>query len=173
MFTCKACLKSAVDTFHGPALPNSLATCRNILQPLRTTTKASRPTRRYTTAVATRKSSNTTDSKDSTSALQTTKHDDDQRIPKVGRSADWAARKELDYLKDPLHIANRVRKALDKDDFEHAALITRKASKDTAVAVSWNHLIDYQLKRNNIHGALKLYNEVSRLFCQGLKHNTN
>jgi hypothetical protein len=61
-----------------------------------------------------------------------------------------------------LHIANHIRKTLDKGNFEEAVLIARKASKDTKVAVSWNHLIDYQMSHHRLHAALKLYNEVSR-----------
>ncbi|KAI3337135.1 hypothetical protein HD806DRAFT_475791 [Xylariaceae sp. AK1471] len=162
MFTCKECLKRAFSTLHGQALPKNPNTSRYIFQPLQTTAKPSRPSRRYAT-VATRTSSSA-DATDSAIAIEPPKHHrhHDHTAPVVGRSAEWAARKELDYLKDPLHIANRVRKALDSDDFKHAAEITRQASKHTKVAVSWNHLIDYELKKDRIHSAFKLYNEMKK-----------
>ncbi|OTA93069.1 hypothetical protein M434DRAFT_73704 [Hypoxylon sp. CO27-5] len=75
---------------------------------------------------------------------------------------EWAAQKQLQYLKDPLHIADYVKKTLAKGDFEEAALITRKASKDTKVVVSWNHLIDYHLRHDRLHAAIKLYNEMKK-----------
>ncbi|KAI8628665.1 hypothetical protein F5Y19DRAFT_109275 [Xylariaceae sp. FL1651] len=158
MFTCKACLKRAIDTLHGHALPKNISASSYILQPIRTIPRPSRSSRTYATVAA---PATSTDAIGSTTALDSAKQDDEV-VPAVGRSAEWAARKELDYLKDPLHIANRVRKALDKDDFDHAALITRKASKDTKVAVSWNHLIDYQLNKGRLHTALKLYNEMKK-----------
>ncbi|KAI0010277.1 hypothetical protein F4779DRAFT_578230 [Xylariaceae sp. FL0662B] len=74
----------------------------------------------------------------------------------------WAATKQLQYLKDPLHIAEYVKKTLDKDNYDEAALIVRKASKDTKVSVSWNHLIDYLLKKGRLHAALKLFNEMKK-----------
>ncbi|KAJ8123304.1 hypothetical protein ONZ43_g712 [Nemania bipapillata] len=52
--------------------------------------------------------------------------------------------------------------ALSKDSFELAAGITRQASRDTQVTVSWNHLIDYQLQKGRLHTALKLYNEMKK-----------
>jgi hypothetical protein len=167
MFTCRECLKRAFGTLHGQAFPKNPNSSRYISQPLQSAAKSSRTSRRYAT-VATHTSS-PPDATDPAVALGVKHHSPhDRTVSVVGRSAEWAARKELDYLKDPLHIANRVRKALDKDDFKHAAEITRQASKHTKVAVSWNHLIDYELKKDRIHSAFKLYNEVSLSFAPWL-----
>ncbi|KAI1450677.1 hypothetical protein F5Y02DRAFT_690 [Annulohypoxylon stygium] len=75
---------------------------------------------------------------------------------------EWAARKHLQYLKDPLDIANQVSRSLASGKFEEALLMTRKASKDTKVVVSWNYLIDWQLRNDKIHAALKLFNEMKK-----------
>ena len=68
--------------------------------------------------------------------------------------------KELSYLKDPLKLAEFVRKSLRDDDFEGAEAIVRAASKDVLCTVSWNHLIDWQLSKGRMNAAIKTFNEV-------------
>ncbi|KAL2680777.1 hypothetical protein Neosp_008380 [[Neocosmospora] mangrovei] len=70
--------------------------------------------------------------------------------------------KELHYLEDPYKIAERVQAALEKDEYEKALFMTQKASKDHAVVVSWNHLIGYTLKKQQLRKAIKLYNEMKK-----------
>lgn len=69
-------------------------------------------------------------------------------------------RKHLSLMPDPYHIAQHITNALGKGSFDEALLMTRMASRNTKVEVSWNHLIDYQLKNKRLHAAVKLYNEV-------------
>jgi hypothetical protein len=69
-------------------------------------------------------------------------------------------KKQLKHLKDPLKLAEHVRATLREDDFETALAVVRAASKDTQCIVSWNHLIDWQLSRGKMNGAIKTYNEV-------------
>ncbi|KAI0393653.1 hypothetical protein F5Y17DRAFT_431284 [Xylariaceae sp. FL0594] len=99
-------------------------------------------------------------------AKTTRKKDESEIIP--GSKTDWAVRKELEYLKDPVDVAYHVRAVLKKGQFEHAAHLTRIATKSMDVVVSWNHLIDYQLRKDSIHHALKLFNEMKK---RGLKPN--
>lgn len=73
----------------------------------------------------------------------------------------WATRKELQYTADPFHIAENVAKKLQEADFEKALMLTREASKDKQVVVSWNHLLSYEFDNQKLHAAIKLYNEVS------------
>ncbi|KAI8964098.1 hypothetical protein F5Y11DRAFT_317228 [Daldinia sp. FL1419] len=84
----------------------------------------------------------------------------------TGRGVDdigeWAAQKQLQYLQDPLHLANFVRNTLKKDNADDALLITRKASKDSKVTVSWNHIINYHLQKGKLHFGIKLYNEMKK-----------
>ncbi|KAI1268277.1 hypothetical protein F5Y18DRAFT_222632 [Xylariaceae sp. FL1019] len=157
MLTCRACLRRAVSSLYDHALSVNVAIAA-------TTTTSSRPNRTYATAAAhdtvlPDRSNRATDDVPSPGTSAPTP---DQFSTAVGPSAEWAARKELQYLSDPLHIANRVRRALDSDDFDHAAMITRQASKSHKVEVSWNHLIDYQLKHDRLAAALKLYNEMKK-----------
>ncbi|KAI8952336.1 hypothetical protein F4801DRAFT_225918 [Xylaria longipes] len=162
MFVCRACLRRASDNVSGYSIPRNLKTSRYNLPTLGTITKPSRPSRTYATVATHAPSADTTDSVVAPASTASAERRD-FKAPVLGRSADWAARKELEYLRDPLHIANRVRRALDKDDFDLAAQITRQASKSNKnVTVSWNHLIDYQLQQGRLHAALKLYNEMKK-----------
>lgn len=70
-------------------------------------------------------------------------------------------RKELQYLPDPLKLADHVRGVLKKGDVEKALGLTRIASKDMECIVSWNHIIGHLLAEKQVNAALKIYNEVS------------
>ncbi|KAI0549411.1 hypothetical protein F4679DRAFT_269155 [Xylaria curta] len=161
MFVCRACLRKAPDNVSRHSLSRNLKTGRYNLPNLETTTRSSPSSRTYAAAATHAPSADTTNAFVAPESMASSESRA-SRAPVLGRSADWAARKELEYLSDPLHIANRVKLALDKDNFELAALITRKASKDNNVTVSWNHLIDYQLQQGRLHGAVKLYNEMKK-----------
>ncbi|KAI1358600.1 hypothetical protein F5Y08DRAFT_111125 [Xylaria arbuscula] len=160
MFTCSACLRRALNPVPRYRLPRTPSARYHNLQSLRATTTAPPSTRKYSTAATQERI------EDRTSPVTAQDFVDadhgENKAPRLGRSATWAARKELEYLRDPLHIANRVAAALKKDNFELASLITRQASKSTSVTVSWNHLIDFQLRNGRIRAALKLYNEMKK-----------
>jgi hypothetical protein len=68
--------------------------------------------------------------------------------------------RHLVYLSDPLKLADFIRQTLHKDDFETAESVVRAASKNILCTVSWNHLIDYQLRQGRMKAAVKTYNEV-------------
>jgi pentatricopeptide repeat protein len=76
-----------------------------------------------------------------------------------------AVRKELLYLLDPLKLANHVLNLLQGRKFDEACKLVREASKSFSCAVSWNHLIDSQLKEGKVNGAIKTYNEVCDSLC--------
>lgn len=80
--------------------------------------------------------------------------------------------KELHYLQDPYKIAERVQAALEKDKYDEALFMTQKASKDYPVVVSWNHLIGYMLKKQQLRKAIKLYNEVSNMHAKHCRPGT-
>ncbi|KAI1823079.1 hypothetical protein F4861DRAFT_512293 [Xylaria intraflava] len=152
MFTCRACLRRSFDALYGCGRPRNPKTSRYNVRPL------TRSSRRYAT-VATYPSSTDATSR---SLVPSSAGSYGKKAPAVGRSVEWAARKELEYLKDPFHIANRVSNALKQDNLELAAQITRKASRDTNVTVSWNHLIDYHMQKGRLNTALKFYNEMKK-----------
>lgn len=79
-----------------------------------------------------------------------------------------ATRKELQYTTDPYHIAENVANKLEEKNLEKALMLTREASKNKQVVVSWNHLIAYELKNQKLGSAIKLYNEVSSPSLPGL-----
>jgi len=70
---------------------------------------------------------------------------------------------DLRHLKDPLKLADYVRKKLQGGNFDVAQKIVRAASKDFQCVVSWNHLISWQLSNGSLNAALKTYNEVFAL----------
>jgi hypothetical protein len=102
--------------------------------------------------------------------------------PSSGR-LDKATRRQLEmelvYLRDPVKLADRVRSLLssssssggsnsgsgsgygDMDKAEKAANLVRLASRRYACTVSWNHLINDQMRHGRVNAALKLFNEVS------------
>lgn len=68
---------------------------------------------------------------------------------------------EYNYgLQDPWKLSNAVISRLRRDRLAEAQGLVRIASKDMQVPASWNQLIDYQLKHQRLHAALKLFNEV-------------
>jgi hypothetical protein len=73
---------------------------------------------------------------------------------------EFALRKELQFLNDPLKLAALVRKRLKDGEFDKTLSMIRAASKDLQCTVSWNHLIDWQLSKGKMNAALKTYNEV-------------
>ncbi|KAI1425969.1 hypothetical protein F5Y12DRAFT_315094 [Xylaria sp. FL1777] len=159
MFTCRACLRRAYETSSRHGLPSNPNTSRYNISPFRAIAKPPRSNSRYATVAIHEPSA------DTANPIVATRPTDESRVQKVppaSRSIAWAARKELEYLADPLHIANRVRLALDKDNFGLAVVITRQASSTSSVTVSWNHLIDYELRNGRIRGALRFYNEMKK-----------
>lgn len=69
-------------------------------------------------------------------------------------------KKHLNYMDDPWKIGHHVEQTLAKDRFDEALLLTQTASRDRQVVVAWNHLIAYQLAKQKLKGAIKLYNDV-------------
>lgn len=84
------------------------------------------------------------------------------KAPKPSPSlSDFAVKKHLTYLKDPVELADFVLRTLREDEFENAEQVVRAASKSIQCTVSWNHLVDWQLSKGRMNAAIKTYNEVS------------
>jgi len=79
---------------------------------------------------------------------------------KAAPDTGFVVRKHLQYLKDPVKLADFVRKSLRSDDFDTTLEVVRSASKTLQCVVSWNHLIDYTLSKGKMNAAIKIYNEV-------------
>ena len=73
-----------------------------------------------------------------------------------------ALKKELEWLKDPLAMANRVARFLQQEDPASAAMLVREAQKEgISTSVAWNHLIFYCMEKGLWQPALKFYHDVS------------
>ncbi|KAL2020350.1 hypothetical protein VTK56DRAFT_8479 [Thermocarpiscus australiensis] len=146
MFICRSCLRSLSGAGATPIEAR-------LLRPLRRSTGFGSVRRAFGTSQVT--------------LSRPAPSNDDKPEKGAGKSSydkklEWIVSKHLQYLKDPWHIAEHVRKALEKGSYDEALLMARKASRDGKVEVSWNHLIDYQMKNKRLHAAIKLYNEMKK-----------
>ena len=73
---------------------------------------------------------------------------------------DFVVRKHLKYLKDPLKLAEHVRRTLREGDVDTTLAVVRGASKSMQCTVSWNHLIEWHLSQGKMKAAIRIYNEV-------------
>lgn len=88
------------------------------------------------------------------------------KLQETSSKTQRAAKKELEWIHDPWHLAESVSNKLENGEFEKALLMTREASNDDSIMVSWNHLIQYTFKQEKLHAAIKLFNEVGpRSLC--------
>lgn len=84
-----------------------------------------------------------------------------QRTPKKKEVTEREISIHLKYLKDPIQLAEFVRKALRDDNIDLAQKVVNAASASTPCVVSWNHIIEWQLSKGKMLAALKSYNDVS------------
>ncbi|CAK7202465.1 hypothetical protein SEUCBS139899_005188 [Sporothrix eucalyptigena] len=78
------------------------------------------------------------------------------------KELDIAVRQRLRFLQDPYNISKAVEGMIKKGKFEEALHLTRAACKDKKVEVSWNLLIDYQMRNHRLNNAIKLFNEMKK-----------
>lgn len=163
MWACQACTKRRLQALVGDATVSSPSP--RLRQP-----SATNPTRRTFQQLAplygnleTPKSSNAPRSK----WAETRQQWFDSRgvrpankPAKVDEYQDYVVRKHLKYLKDPLKLAEHVRKCLREGDIETTLATVRAASKSMRCTVSWNHLIDWYLAHGRMKAAIRTYNEV-------------
>ncbi|KAG9549725.1 IMP-specific 5'-nucleotidase-like protein 1, partial [Aureobasidium melanogenum] len=91
-----------------------------------------------------------------------TEDQEDAKMPNMNLALEKKIRRELQYLPDPLKLADHVRGVLKKGDVEKALGLTRIASKDMECIVSWNHIIGHLLSEKQATTALKIYNEMKK-----------
>ncbi|KAK7751494.1 hypothetical protein SLS62_006579 [Diatrype stigma] len=150
MFQCRACFKRALGTLFDHAFPSK--GYRPLWHPRVAIVEPRQARRKYATTSAT-----------GPRIRKLEASDEDKRPRKTDYTpVERAAYRQLQNMEDPFHIAKYVNNILEKDRFDEAAEITRKASKDKSVTVSWNALIDYQLRQGSIHAGIKLYNEMKK-----------
>ena len=71
-------------------------------------------------------------------------------------------RRRYKFLHDEYTIAETVTQMLASERFDEALYLTRLASKDFKVPVSWNHLLKFLFRQGRTNTAVKLYQEVRR-----------
>ena len=174
MLTCPNCMRRCLRSLIGD-LPQHSISLRSTRVP--TSFGRASSARTYASLVANEKISTvaSTKSSKSTDAPSSPSNTRQQWIESRGVRPAWKERSressdldsqtshELRYLKDPLKLADYVRKKLQGDNFELAQKVVRIASKDFQCVVSWNHLISWQLSKGALNAALKTYNEVFAL----------
>ncbi|KAJ9620334.1 hypothetical protein H2204_012370 [Knufia peltigerae] len=79
------------------------------------------------------------------------------------------ARRELQYLSDPLKLAQTVADKLRDSKFDAALNLVRESDKGVGVSrvnidntVSWNHLINWLMQQRRPKDAWKIYNEMKK-----------
>ena len=76
---------------------------------------------------------------------------------------------ELQWLRDPLKLGDRVIGLLKEDNFQKALNIVRLASREMECTVSWNYLVDYEMSKGRVQNATKLYNEVRLMLSRRIQ----
>lgn len=83
-----------------------------------------------------------------------------QRKRKPNFDTEENMKRHMQFLQDPLKLADYIRTTLRNDDFETAEKVVHYASKTMLCVVSWNHLVDWQMSKGKMSAAIKTYNDV-------------
>ncbi len=93
----------------------------------------------------------------------TTEAEPDAAKPSRKAASTRAVAKQLEYINDPWVLGKYIEDLLAKGKFDDALKTAELASKDLDTVVSWNHLIDYLLKQQQIKRAMTTFNNVRQL----------
>ncbi|KZF22745.1 hypothetical protein L228DRAFT_135187 [Xylona heveae TC161] len=86
-----------------------------------------------------------------------------KRAPTIrGAPSPRELQRRISFMKDPLVLADYVRKAIERGQWTTAVETVRLASKQMSCTVSWNHLINEQFVRGRGHEAFRIYNEMKK-----------
>jgi pentatricopeptide repeat protein len=154
MFTCRACTRRALALLSEVSLPAEAA---RVSLPRCAPSRVPAPVRMYHADAASIRAAIAEPSEPKRDDGQ-----DDKPKRGVTKSMEWSVKKRLEYLADPYHIAIEVQKILAVDRLDEATLLVQTASKNAQVPVSWNYLIDYQMRKQRLHAAIKLFNDMKK-----------
>nr|POF13311.1 hypothetical protein CFP56_10458 [Quercus suber] len=73
-----------------------------------------------------------------------------------------AIKKELQWLQDPLKLADHVHYTLRCNQSAKALDLVRRASRTMNCVVSWNHIVDWLMKQEKSYDAIRVYNEMKK-----------
>ncbi|KAF4460176.1 Pentatricopeptide repeat-containing [Fusarium albosuccineum] len=157
ILTCGACLRRALQLVpqQRPSLESAaLLQARSLRQ----------ASRAFASTIATESSPATSPVKntDTPSSLDAEPMDETVAGKKAQLKLQRAVKKQLQYMDDPWKIGQYVEQALARDRYDEALLLTQTASRSHQVVVSWNHLINYTLEKQQLHKAVKLYNDMKK-----------
>lgn len=69
-------------------------------------------------------------------------------------------KQELRYLGDPVKLADHISDLLRKDQNQKAYELVKISSRNLQCTVSWNYLIDYEMRKGRVGDACKLYSDA-------------
>lgn len=165
MLDCKACIRTCLRTIFGGVLqiPKSRQQTHTS-QPQQQWRQM--PQRIYSTAAAAAQGQeplSTVPVRQSRPKWLVNQHGE-QRANAIRRGQQFKKRdlkRELPYLTDPLKLASHVLDLLHKGEAKKALVIVRLASSNQVpCTVSWNHLVDHDMKQGRVTDAMRIYNEV-------------
>lgn len=161
MFECRACIWRSIRAVAGESLQtNQILARRPLLLDPRLQQTAFR--QQSSTAVATKpRSGDLVQGSQPVDAVQT------KGIYQKGRYAidpkdERHLKLELKYLQDKFKLAEHVHYTLRCEQPLKALDLCRLASKQQNVIVSWNHCVDWYMKRGKHDEAVKIYNEMKK-----------
>ncbi|KAM0334031.1 hypothetical protein ACHAQA_001051 [Verticillium albo-atrum] len=149
MLSCRACLRRALNSVAGPSASTELAALRIAAPSQFTRSFATNSIEDAIRAPASRTPSRQPRTETS---LDT----------KEKQKLEWVVKKHLERMDDPFKIAQHVHRTLAKDRYDEALLLVQQASKTAQCTVSWNHLIDYQMKNQKLNAAVRLLNDMKK-----------
>ena len=169
MFICSSCLRTFTRGLLGESLILSTAAAQISTQTgYRLYNAASSTSREYATSTANRQHEKTAVIR---RKPQEAEWDPNWREKKEKQIKRRDLLTELDYLRDPIVLAQDVSTRLQQNDYDRALDLVRVASSRMSCVVSWNHLIDYNMAKGRIVPALKTYQEVRRYFGWSLQES--
>jgi pentatricopeptide repeat protein len=80
----------------------------------------------------------------------------------LSASQEKALRIELQYLQDPVKLADHVHYTLRCEKPEKALELCRLAGKEMDCIVAWNHTIAWHMQRGKVNEAFRIYNEMKK-----------
>lgn len=78
------------------------------------------------------------------------------------RPSDKGVQKQVDYIHDPWVLGKYIEDLLAKDKVDEALRTVEFASKKLEATVSWNHIIDHLLKKQQIRKAMATFNNMKK-----------
>lgn len=99
-------------------------------------------------------------------AIEHRRKNDDSRSPSVADKKDSGGDRreilrELEMHRDPVGLGEHVQRTLRQGNMDKAFDLVCAATRvNVRAIVSWNHLMDYELKMGKVASALKIYNSV-------------